>query len=70
MCELRKLGNIALFPGVCVYVLPDQIHNIPVDGFAQARAAARIYRRECDGVGIYDFRLGVVRETIGDFQPI
>ena len=21
---------------------------------AQARAAARIYRRECDGVGIYD----------------
>ena len=31
---------------------------------AQARAAARIYRRECDGVGIYDFRLGVVRETI------
>lgn len=37
---------------------------------AQARAAARIYRRECDGVGIYDFRLGVVREVIGDFQPI
>lgn len=39
---------------------------------AQARAAARFYRRErkCDGVGIYDFRLGVVRETIGDFQPI
>ena len=36
----------------------------------EARAAARIYRRECDGVGIYDFRLGVVRETIGDFQPI
>ena len=23
---------------------------------AEARAAARIYRRECDGVGIYDFR--------------
>ena len=37
---------------------------------SQARAAALIYRRECDGVGIYDFRLGVVRETIGDFQPI
>ena len=37
---------------------------------AQARAAARIYRRECDGVGIYDFRLGVIRETIGDFRPI
>ena len=39
---------------------------------AEARAAARVYRRErkCDGVGIYDFRLGVVRETIGDFQPI
>ena len=37
---------------------------------SQARAAARIYRRECDGVGIYDFRLGVVRETIGDFRPI
>ena len=37
---------------------------------AQARAAAHIYRRECDGVGIYDFRLGVVREAIGDFQPI
>ena len=36
----------------------------------EARAAARIDRRECDGVGIYDFRLGVVRETIGDFQPI
>ena len=68
MCGLRKLGNIELFPGV--YVLPDQIHNIPVDGFAQARAAARIYRRECDGVGIYDFRLGVVRETTGNFRPI
>ena len=39
MCELRKLGNIGLFPGVCVYVLPDQIHNIPVDGFAQLRGA-------------------------------
>ena len=37
---------------------------------AEARAAARIYRRECDGVGIYDFRLGVVRETIEDFRPI
>lgn len=37
---------------------------------SQARAAARIYRRECDGAGIYDFRLGVVRETIGDFRPI
>lgn len=37
---------------------------------AEARAAARIYRRECDGVGIYDFRLGVIRETIGDFRPI
>ena len=39
---------------------------------AEARAAARVYRRErkCDGVGIYDFRLGGVRETIGDFQPI
>ena len=37
---------------------------------AQARAAARIYRRECDGVGIYDFRLGVIRETIGNFRPI
>lgn len=36
----------------------------------EARAAARIYRRECDGVGIYDFRLGVVRETIGNFRPI
>ncbi|MBS7386958.1 MAG: hypothetical protein KIG30_00100 [Eubacteriales bacterium] len=37
---------------------------------SQARAAARIYRREGDGVGIYDFRLGVIRETIGDFQLI
>ena len=37
---------------------------------AEARAAARIYRRECDGVGIYDFRLGVVWETIGNFRPI
>ena len=37
---------------------------------AEARAAARIYRRECDGVGIYDFRLGGIRETIGDFRPI
>nr|DAI51835.1 MAG TPA: hypothetical protein [Bacteriophage sp.] len=39
---------------------------------AEARAAARVYRRErkCDGVGIYDFRLRVIRETIGDFQPI
>lgn len=37
---------------------------------SEARAAARIYRRECDGVGIYDFRLGVIRETIGNFQPI
>ena len=37
---------------------------------SQARAVARIYRRECDGVGIYDFRLGVIRETIGDFRPI
>ena len=37
---------------------------------AQARAVARIYRRECDGVGIYDFRLGVIRETIGNFRPI
>ena len=36
----------------------------------EARAAARIYRRECDGVGIYDFRLGVIRETIGDCRPI
>lgn len=36
----------------------------------EARAAARIYRRECDGVGIYDFRLGVIRETIGNFRPI
>ena len=34
------------------------------------RAAARIYRRECDGVGIYDFRLGVVRETLGRFPDI
>ena len=37
---------------------------------AEARAAARIYRRECDGVGIYDFRLGVVRETLGRFPDI
>ena len=37
---------------------------------AEARAAARIYRRECDGVGIYDFRLGVIRETSGNFRPI
>lgn len=37
---------------------------------AQARAAARIYRRECDGVGIYDFRLGVVWETLGRFPDI
>ena len=37
---------------------------------AEARAAARIYRRECDGVGIYDFRLGVIWETIGNFRPI
>ena len=37
---------------------------------SQARAAARIYRRECDGVGIYDFRLGIIREAIGDFRPI
>ena len=37
---------------------------------AEARAAARIYRRECDGVGIYDFRLGVVRETLGRFSDI
>lgn len=37
---------------------------------AQARAAARIYRRECDGVGIYDFRLGVIRETLGRFPDI
>jgi hypothetical protein len=37
---------------------------------AQARAAARIYRRECDGVGIYDFRLGVVRETLGWFPDV
>ena len=36
----------------------------------EARAAARIYRRECDGVGIYDFRLGVVRETLGRFPDI
>ena len=36
----------------------------------EACAAARIYRRECDGVGIYDFRLGVIRETIGDLGPI
>lgn len=36
----------------------------------EARAAARIYRRECDGVGIYDFRLGVIRKTIGNFRPI
>ena len=33
-------------------------------------SAARFYRRECDGVGIYDFRLGVIRETIGNFRPI
>lgn len=37
---------------------------------AEARAAARIYRRECDGVGIYDFRLGVVRETLGRFPDV
>ena len=37
---------------------------------AEARAAARIYRRECDGVGIYDFRFGVILETIGNFRPI
>ena len=37
---------------------------------AEARAAARIYRRECDGVGIYDFRLWVVRETLGRFPDI
>ena len=37
---------------------------------AQARAAARIYRREGDGGGVYDFRLGVIRETIGNFRPI
>ena len=37
---------------------------------SQARAAARIYRRECDGVGISDFRLGIIRETIGNFRPI
>ena len=37
---------------------------------AEARAAARIYRRECDGVGIYDFRLGVVRETLGWFPDV
>lgn len=39
---------------------------------AEARAAARVYRRErkCDGVGIYDFRLGVVRETLGRFPDI
>ena len=37
---------------------------------AEARAAARIYRRECDGVGIYDFRLGVVRGTLGRFPDI
>ena len=36
---------------------------------AEARAAARFYRRECDGVGVYDFRLGVIRETIGHFRP-
>ena len=37
---------------------------------AEARAAARIYRRECDGVGIYDFRRGVVRETLGRFPDV
>lgn len=37
---------------------------------AEARAAARIYRRECDGVGIYDFRLGVIRETLGRFPAV
>lgn len=37
---------------------------------AEARAAARVYRRERDGVGIYDFRLGVVRETLGRFPDI
>ena len=36
----------------------------------EARAAARIYRRECDGVGIYDFRLGVIRETLGRIPDI
>ena len=41
-----------------------------VSTLAEARAAARHYRRECDGVGIYDFRLGIIRETIGDFRPI
>ena len=37
---------------------------------AEARAAARIYRRECDGVGIYGFRLGVIRETLGRFPAV
>ena len=37
---------------------------------AEARAAARIYRRECDGVGIYDFRLGVIRKTLGRFPAV
>lgn len=37
---------------------------------AEARAAARIYRRECDGVGIYDFRFGVIRETLGRFPDV
>lgn len=36
----------------------------------EARAAARIYRREYDGVGVYDYKLGIVRETLGRFPPI
>ena len=38
--------------------------------YFDSKPAARFYRRECDGVGIYDFRLGVIRETIGNFRPI
>lgn len=37
---------------------------------AEARAAARIYRREHEGVGVYDFQLRVIRETLGRFPPI
>lgn len=37
---------------------------------SEARAAARIYRREHEGVGVYDFKLGAIRETIGRFPPI
>ena len=68
MCELRKLGNIGLFPGVCVHVLPDQIHNIPVDGFAQLRGAGLDLSRQA--LAVFDrqpLHVGLIPCRIGFF---